>query len=116
MAIVNHRAIVNLLRRSIFSTAGSFQQIELDGDCSEIPYPYNVSEKYWRYTSNLYCSTPPICNAVPRWLLSFGERETPQYTSNLCCSTPPIGTAVRFPFVPAILLRKYQGLGVPESS
>ena len=62
---------------------------------------------YWRYTSNLYRSTPHICNSVPRWLLSFGERETPQYTSNLCCSTPLICTAV--PFVPVILLRKYQG-------
>ena len=78
--------------------------------------PYNLSEKYWQYTSNLYRSTPLICNAVPRWLQSFGDRETPQYTSNLYRSTPPICTAVRLPFVPAILLRKYQGLGVSESS
>ena len=85
-------------------------------DCSGTPNPYNVSEKYWRYTSNLYCSTPPICNAVPRWLLSSGERETPQCTSNLYCSTPPICTAARLPFVPVILLRKYQGSGVPEGS
>ena len=81
------------------------------GDYSGNPNPYNVSEKYWRYTSNLYRSTSPICNAVPRWLLSFGERETPQYTSNLYCSTPPICTAVRLAFVPAIPLRKYQGWG-----
>ena len=39
------------------------------------------------------------------------EQEEPIY-----CSTPPICTAVRLPFVPAILLRKYQGLGFPESS
>ena len=77
------------------------------GHCSGTPNPYNVSEKYWRYTSNVYRSTSPICNAVPRWLLSFGEIETPQYTFNLYCSTPPICTAVRLPFVPAILLRKY---------
>ena len=80
------------------------------------PQPYNLSEKYWRYTSNLYSSTPPICSAVPCWLLSFGERETPQYTSNLYCNTPPICTAVRLLFVPAIFLGKYQRLGVPESS
>ena len=49
-------------------------------------------------------------------ILGFGERETSQYTSNLYCSTPPICTAARLPFVPGILLRKYQGLGVPESS
>ena len=24
------------------------------------PNPYNLSEKYWQYTSNLYCSTPPF--------------------------------------------------------
>ena len=87
-----------------------------NGVCSGTPSPYNLSEKYWRYTSNLYHSMPPICSAVPRWLLSFGERETPQYTSNLYCSTSPICTAVRLPFVPGILLRKYQKVGVPESS
>ena len=86
------------------------------GDCLGTPNPYNLSEKYWRYTSNLYRSTPLICNAVPPWLQSFGDKETPQYTSNLYCSTPPIYTAVRLPFVPAILLRELQGLGVPESS
>ena len=58
----------------------------------------------------MYRSTPPICNAVPRWLQSFGERETPQYTSNLCCSRPPICTAARLPFAPAMLLRKYRFL------
>ena len=50
-------------------------------------------------------------------LQSFGKREMPQYTSNLNCSTPPICTAVRLPCVPAMLLRKYQGWGfrkVPE--
>ena len=85
------------------------------GNCSGTPNPYNLSEKYWQYTSNLYRSTPPICNAVPCWLLNFG-RETPQYTSNLYRNTPPICTAVCLPFVPAILLGKYQGLGVPERS
>ena len=81
--------------------------------------PYNLSEKYWQYTSNLYHSTPPICNAVPCWLQSFGERETPQYTSNFYCSTPPICTAAPLPYAPAILLRKYRGLGfrkVPDLS
>ena len=89
---------------------------------SKTPNPYNLSEKYWRYTSNLHRSTPPICNAVPRWLPSLEEREVPQCTSNLYCSTPPICTAVRHPFVPAILLREYQWLPgwgfreVPEQS
>ena len=57
------------------------------------------------------CTTvaPPICNAVPRWLLSLEERETPQYTSNLYRSAPPICTAVRLAVGPAILLRKYHG-------
>ena len=90
--------------------------ITANGDCLGTPNPYNLSEKYWRYTSNLYRSTLPICNAVPRWLQSFGERETPQYTSNLYSNTPPICTAVHLRFVLAILLSKYQGLGVPESS
>ena len=48
---------------------------------------------------------------MPCWLLSLAEREAPQYTSNFYCGTPPICTAVRLPFVPAILLRKYQWLG-----
>ena len=59
---------------------------------------------------------PPICNVVPCWLLSLEEREMPQYTSHLYRSTPPICAAVPLPFVPALLLRKYRGLGVPESS
>ena len=169
------------------------------GHCSRAPNPYNLSEKYWRYTSNSYRCMPPICNAVPCWLLSLEEREAPQYTSNsytavrllfragkanktinkkthkhnlhgiipglsrdspglflrfpgsncLCVSLFPLGkkgthkqfdphpfpgqsrevvylywflsspticTAIRFPFVPAILSRKYQFLGVPEIS
>ena len=53
--------------------------------CSGAPNPYNVSENYWQYTSNLYRSTPPICNAVPCWLLNFGKRKR--------CSTPPICTS-----------------------
>ena len=57
---------------------------------------HNSSEKYWQYTSNLYRSTPPICNAVPCWLLSLAERETPQYASHLYRSTPPICTGVAF--------------------
>ena len=44
----------------------------LCGDCSETPNPYNVSERYWRYISNLYCSTPPICNAVLTVGLLYG--------------------------------------------
>ena len=78
---------------------------------SGTPNPYNLSEKYWQYISNLYRSAPPICNALPCWVLNFGERETLQYTSNLYYSTPPICTTIRLPFVPAILLRKYQGHG-----
>ena len=62
------------------------------GHCLGAPNPYNLSKKYWQYTSNLYRNTTPICNAVPCWLLSFGERETLQYTSNLYCNTPPICT------------------------
>ena len=70
-----------------------FQKKPENGHCSGTPNPYNLSEKYWQYTSNLYHSTPPICNAVPCWLLSLEERAMPQYTSHL---------------IPAILLRKYQ--------
>ena len=155
--------------------------------CSGTPTnPYNLSEKCWQYTSNLYRNTPPICNAVPCWLLSLKDRETPQYTSYfggcpndpwpeyfcksiaiqvgsvswyklvlhvllaakrrayfcksiaiemggvwryfskvsgsgldswyLYRSTPPICTAVCLTFVPAILLGKYQWLGVAETS
>ena len=61
-----------------------------------------------------------------RWTflaLSLEERETQQYTSHLHCSTPPICTAVRLPFVRQYAshlygstLRKYWGLGSPESS
>ena len=86
------------------------------GDCLGTPNPYNLSEKYWQSISNLYRNTPPTCNAVPCWLLNFGERETLQYTSNLYRSTPPICAAICLAFAPAILLRKYPGLGVPESS
>ena len=76
------------------------------------PQPLLVSEKELQYTSNLCGGTPPICIAVPYWLLSLEESETKQYTShlNLYCnashlygSTPPICTAV--------LLSKYWGLG-----
>ena len=78
------------------------------------PNPYNLPEKYWQYTSNLYHNMPPICNAVPCWLLSLEERQTPQYTSSFYCSTPPICTAIRLPFVTTMLLRKYQWLGVQD--
>ena len=63
------------------------------------PQPLLVYKKVLQYTSNLYGSTPPICIAVPSWLLSLEERETQQYTSHLYCSKPPICTAVRLPFV-----------------
>ena len=53
------------------------------------PNPYNLSEKYWQHTSNLCRRTPPICNAVPCWLLSLEEREKPQYASCLYRSMPP---------------------------
>ena len=80
------------------------------GDCLGTPNSYNLSEKYWRYTSNLYRNTPLICNAVPRWLLSFGERENAaihlqfvvQYASNLYRSTPPICTGDTFERPPGV--------------
>ena len=75
-----------------------------NGHCSGTPNPHNLSGKYWQYTSNLYRSTRPICNAVPCRLLSFEERETPQYTSYLYRSTPPICTGSAFE-------RTYQWLG-----
>ena len=70
------------------------------------------------YTSNLYCSTPPISNAAPCWLLNFWRKGNaaihpqfvPQYASCLYRSMPPICTG------DTSNLRKYQGLGVPESS
>ena len=65
----------------------------------------------WQYNSNLFRSTPPICNAVPCWLLSFGERETPQYTSNFYCSMPPICTAVRLPLCTGDTFEKILGVG-----
>ena len=50
------------------------------------------TRQYWKYTAKLYRSTAPICNAVPCWLLSLEEKETPQYASHLYHSTPPICT------------------------
>ena len=47
----------------------------IPGHRSGTPNPHNFSEKYWQYTSNLYRSTPAICNAVPCWLLSLEETE-----------------------------------------
>ena len=79
------------------------------GHCSGTPNRCNLSEKYWQCTSNLYRSTPPICNAVPCRLLSLEERETPQCASYLYRNTPPICTAVRLPFVPALLFEKSRG-------
>ena len=52
--------------------------------------PVQLVWKVLQYTSNI----PPLRNAVPRWLLSFGEREMPQYTSNLYCGTYPICTSM----------------------
>ena len=77
-----------------------------NGHCSGTPNPYNLPERSWQYTSNLY-----PCNAVPCWLLSLEERETPQYASYLYRSTPSICTAVRLPSVPASLLRNTGGWG-----
>ena len=45
------------------------------------PQPVELVGELPQYASNLYPSTPPICNAVPSWLLSLEEREAPQYTS-----------------------------------
>ena len=55
------------------------------------PQPLLASEKVLQYTSNLYGSMPPICIAVPSWLLSL-EKWKPN-------SAPPFSTAVRLPFV-----------------
>ena len=78
----------------------------LDQKSEELQKPQPLlSKKVLQYTSNLYGSTPPVCNAVPSWLPSFEEREAQQYTSHLYGSMPPICTAV--------LLRKYWGLGSP---
>ena len=75
------------------------------------PQPLLVSKKVLQYTSNLYGSMPPICIAVPSWLLSFKQRETQQYTS------PNI--AIRLPFVLQYAshlygstFEKVQGVGV----
>ena len=97
------------------------------GECLRTPNPYNLSEKYWRYLSDLYCSTPPMCNAVPRWLQSFGEKEAPQYTSNctlqhashLYRSAPPICTGDNFEKIPGVggsekFLTKILKKGVPS--
>ena len=43
---------------------------------------------------------PPICIALPSWLLNLEERQIPRYTSQMYCDTPPISTAVHLPFVP----------------
>ena len=72
------------------------------GKCLGAPNPYNLSGKH---------STPPMCNAVPCWLLNFGVRETLQYTSNLHASyevflyrsTPPISTGDLFERIPRVL-------------
>ena len=81
------------------------------GHCLGTPKPYNLSKKCCSTPPFFTVVRPPVYNAVPCWLLSFEEREMPQYTFNLYCSTPPICTAVGLPFVPAMLLRKYQCLG-----
>ena len=65
--------------------------IETKSEEFQKPQPLLVSEKVLQYTSNLHGSTPPICIAVPSWLLSLEEREAQQYTS--------ICTAIRLPFV-----------------
>ena len=95
-------------RHWVHSTTRDCSVLVRNSEEFQKPQPLLVSEKVLQYTSNLYGSMPPICIAVPSWLLSLEERETQQYTSHLYCSTPPICTAV--------LLRKYWGLGSPESS
>ena len=72
------------------------------------PQPLLVSEKVLQYPSNMYGSTPPICIAVPPWLLNLEEMETQQYTTHLYGSTPPICTA--------ILSRSTESWSDPESS
>ena len=36
-----------------------------NGRCSGTPNPYNWSENYWQYTSNLHRNTPPIFAPCP---------------------------------------------------
>ena len=43
--------------------------------------------------------------------MSIEDNKTLPCTSDLYCIMPPICTVARVPFVPAMLLRKYQGLG-----
>ena len=64
------------------------------------PQPLLALEKVLQYTSKFVRHyAPHLCIAIPG---------TNQYTSHLYCSTPPICTSVR--------LRKYWGLGSPEST
>ena len=52
--------------------------------------------EFLKCISNLYGNTPLICIAVPSWLLSLEEKETPQHhhPPHLYCSTPLICTAM----------------------
>ena len=82
------------------------------------PQPVQHVEKILQCTSDLYRNTPPICNAMPCWLLSFEEREmapkchnTPPICTTLYCrtphictsSTPPICASNAFEEMPLIL-------------
>ena len=75
-----------------------------------------TSQKASKYTSNLYCNTPPICTAVlsvpprsqEREILSAPLPFVSQYASRLYCNTPPICIAV--------LLGKSWWLWSPECS
>ena len=72
--------------------------LDLSGHCLGALSPHNLSEKYWQYTSNLYRSTPAICNAVPFWQRNAAIRflVVPQYASYLYHGTPPICTGNTF--------------------
>ena len=58
-----------------------------------------TSQKSITFTSNLYCSTPPICIAVLLMPLRSEGREMLPVLSHLYRSMPPICIAVRLPFV-----------------
>ena len=78
----------------VSSSISRLAHANVAGHCSGTPTHTTAlrstgSEKYWHYTSNLYHTTPRICNAVPSWRLSLEERERRRTRS------PPICTAIR---------------------
>ena len=62
------------------------------------PNHHYFSKKVSQYTSNLYCSMPPICIAVHVVPYSLRKGKYCQYSPLLYRSTPPICIAIRLPF------------------